>query len=168
MTRPSASGKHLPLHVLLILATALFFHAPHLFSQLGDVNYDFYLHYNWAKEFAENLPRRANQIVSALADGELELRVRAIDEDRVMRDAHRMVNRLTTGVVLAAITIAAALMTRSGTGPTLLGYPALAVVFFLLAAVGGLALVVSIVLSDRRSAKLARLSQQRRDSAVHT
>lgn len=55
MTRPSASGKHLPLHVLLILATALFFHAPHLFSQLGDVNYDFYLHYNWAKEFAENL-----------------------------------------------------------------------------------------------------------------
>ena len=120
------------------------------------------------KEFAENLPRRANQIVSALADGELELRVRAIDEDRVMRDAHRMVNRLTTGVVLAAITIAAALMTRSGTGPTLLGYPALAVVFFLLAAVGGLALVVSIVLSDRRSAKLARLSQQRRDSAVHT
>ena len=78
-----------------------------------------------------------------------------------------MVNRLTIGVVLAAITIAAALMTRSGTGPLLLGYPALAVVFFLLAAVGGLALVVSIVLSDRRSAKLARLSQQRRDSAVH-
>lgn len=120
-----------------------------------------------SKEFVENLPRRANQIVSALADGELELRVRAIDEDRVMRDAHRMVNRLTIGVVLAAITIAAALMTRSGTGPLLLGYPALAVVFFLLAAVGGLALVVSIVLSDRRSAKLARLSQQRRDSAVH-
>lgn len=122
-----------------------------------------------SKEFAENLPRRANQIVSALADGELEVRVRAIDEDRVMRDAHRMVNRLTIGIVLAAITIAAALMTRSGSGgPLFLGYPVLAVVFFLLAAIGGLALVVSIVLSDRRSAKLARLSQQRRDSAVHT
>ncbi|MDO5699835.1 MAG: AarF/UbiB family protein [Dermatophilus congolensis] len=121
-----------------------------------------------SKEFVENLPRRANQIVSALADGELEVRVRAIDEDRVLRDAHRMVNRLTIGVVLAAITIAAALMTRSGSGPLLFGYPALAVVFFLLAAIGGLALVVSIVLSDRRSARLARLSQQRRESAIHT
>ena len=60
-------------------------------------------------------------------------------------------------------------VTRSGSGgPLFLGYPVLAVVFFLLAAIGGLALVVSIVLSDRRSAKLARLSQQRRDSAVHT
>lgn len=42
-------------HILLILAAAVVLHAPHLFSYLGDVNYDFFLHYNWAKEFTENL-----------------------------------------------------------------------------------------------------------------
>ena len=119
------------------------------------------------KEFAENLPRRANQIVSALADGELELRVRAFDEDRVLHDAHRMANRLTIGIVLAAITVAAALMTRTGTeGPQFLGYPLLAVVFFLLAALGGLGLVVSIVLGDRHSKRRAKLAEKRRETAV--
>ncbi len=119
------------------------------------------------KEFAENLPRRANQIVSALADGELELRVRAFDEDRVLHDAHRMANRLTIGIVLAAITVAAALMTRTGTeGPQFLGYPLLAVVFFLLAALGGLGLVVSIVLGDRHSKRRAKQAEKRRETAV--
>lgn len=55
MTRPSTPAGRQPLHLLLILVAALLFHAPHLFNALGDVNYDFYLHYNWAREFTENL-----------------------------------------------------------------------------------------------------------------
>jgi ubiquinone biosynthesis protein len=35
---------------------------------------------------------------------------------------------------------------------TLFGYPAVSMVFFLLAAVGGLVLVVSVVVTDRRDA----------------
>ncbi len=42
-------------HALLILVAAIALHAPHLISCIGDVNYDFFLHYNWAKEFTENL-----------------------------------------------------------------------------------------------------------------
>lgn len=41
--------------LLLILACAFGMHAPHLISYMADVNYDFFLHYNWAKEFAANL-----------------------------------------------------------------------------------------------------------------
>jgi len=119
-----------------------------------------------SKEFLENLPRRANRIMDSLADGELNFRVRAFDEDRVLAVAQRLVNRLTMGIVLAAITVAAALMMRVDAGPTFWGYPVLAVVFFLLAAVGGLALVVWIMLTDRYAVRRARITRQRAEAPV--
>ena len=113
-----------------------------------------------AKEFAEQLPRRANRVMDSLANGELSLRVQAFDEDRVFTVAQRLTNRLTTGIVLAAITVAAALMMGNAGGPRLLGYPALAVVFFLIAALSGLALVVGIVVTDRRAKSRARARER--------
>lgn len=74
--------------------------------------------------------------------------------------AQRLANRLTTGIVLAAITVAAALMMRTDGGARLLGYPALAVVFFLVAALSGLALVVGIVVTDRRAKVRARARER--------
>lgn len=41
-------------HFIMLMSCACLLHAPHLFHQLGDVNYDFFLHYNWAREFADN------------------------------------------------------------------------------------------------------------------
>ncbi|MEH6813773.1 MAG: hypothetical protein V7677_14660 [Motiliproteus sp.] len=38
-----------------LLAISCLLHYSHLFYVIGDVNNDFYLHYNWAKEFSENL-----------------------------------------------------------------------------------------------------------------
>lgn len=43
------------LAALLILVCAFGMHAPHLISYMADINYDFFLHYNWAKEFTANL-----------------------------------------------------------------------------------------------------------------
>lgn len=40
--------------VILILLCALGLHWPHLISFIGDQERDFYLHYNWAKEFSDN------------------------------------------------------------------------------------------------------------------
>ena len=55
------------------------------------------------------------------------------------------------GLVLAALTIGAALMMRVETSATLWGYPVIATVLFLLAAVAGLLLVASIALGERRA-----------------
>jgi hypothetical protein len=38
---------------LLLIAFGL--HFPHFYSGVGDVNFDFYIHYNWAKEFADEV-----------------------------------------------------------------------------------------------------------------
>lgn len=113
-----------------------------------------------AKEFAAQLPRRANRVMDSLANGELSMRVQAFDEDRVMAVAQRLANRLTMGIVLAAITIAAALMMRVEGGPRFLGYPALAVLFFVIAAVSGFGLVVGILLTDRRAKVRAKAHEQ--------
>ena len=113
-----------------------------------------------AKDFATNLPRRANRILDSLSNGELAFRVAAFDEDRVLAVAQRLANRVTMGIILAAITVAAALMIRVDGGPRLFGYPALAVVFFLLAALSGFALIVYILITDRQAAVRARANDR--------
>ncbi len=106
-----------------------------------------------SKEFLAELPGRANRILDDLASGDLSVRIDAFDEDRVLAVGHRLASRLTMGILLAAVTIAAALMMNIDAGPTLFGYPALAVVFFIVAAVSALALVAWIFVTDRRAAK---------------
>ena len=60
-----------------------------------------------------------------------------------------------------SLVVGAALMMQIPTRSTIMGYPAIAMVFFLLAALGGGALVVSIVRTDRR---IARRAAQDRDA----
>lgn len=113
-----------------------------------------------AKEFTANFPRRANKVMQSLAEGTFSVRVDAVDEARLLHVLQRLANRLTTGVVLAALVVGAALMMQVPTSSRILGYPAIAMVFFLLAAVGGAALVASILVTDR---KIARQEGRARD-----
>ena len=106
-----------------------------------------------AKDFTANFPRRANRVMERLAEGTLAVKVDAIDEARFLHVLQRLANRLTTGIVLAALVVGAALMMQVPTDSRILGYPSIAMVFFLLAAIGGAALVVSIVVTDRRIAR---------------
>ena len=106
-----------------------------------------------AKDFTANFPRRANRVMERLAEGTFTVRVDAIDEARFLHVMQRLANRLTTGIVLAALVVGAALMMQVPTDSRILGYPSIAMVFFLLAALGGAALVVSIVVTDRRIAR---------------
>ena len=62
-----------------------------------------------AKEFAEKLPGRVNKVMDALAEGQLTLNVQGIDEKELMRGVQKLANRLTTGLVVAALVIGAAL-----------------------------------------------------------
>ncbi len=113
-----------------------------------------------AKEFTAQLPRRANRILDDLAEGDFTIRVQAIDEPRLHMVLQRVANRVTLGIVIAATVLGAALMMRVPTTSLILGYPAIAILLFLVAVLAGAALGSWIVLTDR---KVARSSRPRDD-----
>jgi predicted unusual protein kinase regulating ubiquinone biosynthesis (AarF/ABC1/UbiB family) len=102
------------------------------------------------KEFVGKLPTRAGRILESMANNELEIKVDAIDEERLISGLEKIANRITVGLVMAALIVAAALLIRVPTSFQLFGYPGIAILFFVLAAGGGLALVASIVVNDHR------------------
>jgi predicted unusual protein kinase regulating ubiquinone biosynthesis (AarF/ABC1/UbiB family) len=102
------------------------------------------------REFLARLPDRANRILDSLAGHELELRVRAFDEGRLMEGIHKIANRITLGLLLAALIIGAALLMKIETSFRIFGYPGLAMLFFLTAAVGALVLAFNIAFRDEK------------------
>jgi predicted unusual protein kinase regulating ubiquinone biosynthesis (AarF/ABC1/UbiB family) len=113
-----------------------------------------------AKEFTAQLPRRANRIMDSLADGELRIRVDALDEERLHTVLQRLANRLTLGVVIAATILGASLLMRVPTDHRILGYPAVAIVLFFLAILGGAVLAGWIVVTDRKVARTELRAQR--------
>jgi len=102
------------------------------------------------KEFISGLPSRVNKIMDAVADRELEVKVRAMDAPLVMEGLQKIANRITSGVILASLIIGAALLMRVATPFEILGYPGLAILLFLVAAAGGCWLLISIFIQDQR------------------
>jgi ubiquinone biosynthesis protein len=100
------------------------------------------------KEFMERLPGRVNKILDTVANNQLEVKIDAIDEARLMAGFQKVANRITLGLLLAALIIGAAMLMQVETSFRILGYPGLAIIFFLLAAGGGIALMLSILLKD--------------------
>jgi ubiquinone biosynthesis protein len=100
------------------------------------------------KELMERLPERMNRILDRLANNEIEVKVDAIDEARLMEGFQKVANRITLGLLLAALIVGAALLMQVDTSFRILGYPGLAILSFLLAAAGGVALIVAIVFWD--------------------
>lgn len=105
------------------------------------------------REFLQLLPKRVNKIMGSLAGNELIIHVNAIDEQYLMTGIQKIANRLTLGLILAAIIIGAALMMSVETEYRIFGYPGLAIIFFLLAVLGGAALAFSILFHDERTKK---------------
>ncbi len=106
-----------------------------------------------SKTFLTQLPQRANRIMDSLADGEFRVKVDAIDEQRLHTVIQRVANRLTLGIIIAATILGAALMMRVPSSWTVLGYPGLAMLFFLFAVCAGVALAVWVITTDRRVAR---------------
>jgi hypothetical protein len=65
-------------------------------------------------------------------------------------------NRIATGLVLAALIVGAALLMRVETDFRLFGYPGLAILLFLAAAIGGLGLLGTILVNDIRARRRIR------------
>jgi predicted unusual protein kinase regulating ubiquinone biosynthesis (AarF/ABC1/UbiB family) len=100
-------------------------------------------------DFVSQLPRRLNELLTQLGKSGIRLDVDAFDEKTFIHGFEKVANRITTGLILAALIIGAALVMRVETKFTLLGYPGLAILLFIAAALGGIVLVCQIMLADR-------------------
>lgn len=101
-----------------------------------------------AKEFVEKLPSRVNKILDSIGNNELEFKVDALDEKVLMEGLQKVANRITLGLILAALIVGASMLMRVETPFRILGYPGFAMIFFMIAAVAGIALVLSILFYD--------------------
>ena len=106
------------------------------------------------KEFAEKLPGRVNKILDTIGNNEFKVDINAIDEKVVLEGLQKVANRIAMGLVLAALIVGAAMLMRVETNFKILGYPGFAMIFFLIAAIAGVALVGTIVMTDVKARKL--------------
>ncbi len=101
------------------------------------------------KEFLEKLPGRVNRLLDAFTNNEVKLNIEVIDERLVIEGLQKIANRITLGLLLAALIVGAAMLMRVETRFRLFGYPGFAMLFFLVAAGGGVWLAINILKSDR-------------------
>jgi predicted unusual protein kinase regulating ubiquinone biosynthesis (AarF/ABC1/UbiB family) len=101
-----------------------------------------------AKEFVEKLPSRVNKVMDALAEGQLTLNIQGIDEKELMRGIQKLANRVSAALIIAALTVGAAMLMRVDTKSKLFGYPSIAIVCFLAAGLAGIWLIVSAMMHD--------------------
>jgi predicted unusual protein kinase regulating ubiquinone biosynthesis (AarF/ABC1/UbiB family) len=99
-------------------------------------------------EFVQHLPSRLNRLFQKAVDNELSVKIDAFDEVRLMEGMQKIANRITVGLVIAALIIGAALLMRVPTSWTIFGYPGLAMLFFMVAFIAGVLLVYNIMFRD--------------------
>jgi predicted unusual protein kinase regulating ubiquinone biosynthesis (AarF/ABC1/UbiB family) len=105
------------------------------------------------KHFVGGLPSRLNNIMDAIANHELEVKIKAVDAKLVMEGFQKIANRITTGIILAALIMGASILMQVQTSFRIFGYPGLAILCFLAAAVGGFWLVFNIFVQDQKGRK---------------
>jgi predicted unusual protein kinase regulating ubiquinone biosynthesis (AarF/ABC1/UbiB family) len=97
-------------------------------------------------------PRKVSDILSLLAENRLTVQVGGLDDSQLMENLQKIANRISAGLITAALILASAMLMRLETpGWRLFGYPALALVLFLLGTGVGLCLVWSAFRRDHRA-----------------
>jgi predicted unusual protein kinase regulating ubiquinone biosynthesis (AarF/ABC1/UbiB family) len=105
------------------------------------------------KEFITGLPTRLNRMVDGILNSELEVKVRSMDAKTIVEGFQKVANRITAGIILAALILGAALLMRIQTHFQVFGYPGLAILCFLAAAAGGVWLLFTIFFQDEKIKK---------------
>ncbi len=118
----------------------------HMFQDLTSLNY--FQTLLDSKELVEKFPERLNTIMDNVARNEIKLKIDALDEGEMMKGFQKVANRITVGLILAALIIGSSLLMQVDTAFTLFGYPGLAMIFFLAAVLGSGMLAFQIFLAD--------------------
>jgi len=101
-----------------------------------------------ANQLVQRMPGRLNRLFQALLRNELGIKLDVFDENLLVHNLQKIANRIALGLILAALIVGAALMMRVETDFTILGYPGIAMILFLLAAACGFILVFNILFQD--------------------
>lgn len=101
------------------------------------------------KDLLQRLPARLNKFIDALANNQFKISVDAIDEHKLMVGFQKVANRITTGLIVAALIVGAAMLMRVETTFRIWGYPGLAIIFFLFAAACGILFLINILFYDK-------------------
>ena len=105
------------------------------------------------KNLFTHLPARLNRILDAVANAELEVKVKTTDAQLLVEGFQKVANRITAGVILGSLILGASLLARVQTSFTIFGYPGLAMLCFLAAGGGGVWLLFSIFFQDEKIKK---------------
>jgi ubiquinone biosynthesis protein len=103
------------------------------------------------QELVRESPRRLSQLLRTLSDNRFRVHITGLEESRLIESMQKIANRITAGVITAGLILGAAMMMRIPTSTRLFGYPALALILFLIAFMLGTGLVASTLLSDRKA-----------------
>lgn len=107
-----------------------------------------------------DLPHRAREIIDLTAAGRLAFHLNLTQAEQFLAGIHKIANRITVGVIIAALLIASSMMMRVPTHAQLFGYPAIAVTGYLLAAIAGIYLVVTTLVTDRKDEQKAKIQRR--------
>ena len=96
-------------------------------------------------------PRKVSDILSLLAENKLQVRMTGLEESHLMESLQKIANRISAGLVTAALIVASAMMMRIESAHHLLGYPTVAMLLFLIGAGLGITIVLSALFGDRKA-----------------
>ncbi|MDD5557010.1 MAG: AarF/UbiB family protein [bacterium] len=99
--------------------------------------------------FLRDLPGDLQSIVKKATQGRLKMEFQHRGLDTFIGEMDKSSNRLSFGIIVAALIVGSSLITLSDKGPHLLGVPVLGIAGFLLAGLLGLWLIFGIVRSGR-------------------
>ncbi len=104
-----------------------------------------------AGELVRHAPRRLSQVLHTLAENRLKVRVLGLGDPTVVEGVQKVANRISAGLIAASLVVAAAVITHAHAGPTVAGYPILALSMIAVATTIGLTLMMGSWLRDRRA-----------------
>jgi predicted unusual protein kinase regulating ubiquinone biosynthesis (AarF/ABC1/UbiB family) len=107
-----------------------------------------------------DLPHRAREILDLTATSRLTFGIKLTQAELFLAGMHKIANRIAVGVVIAALLLSSSLIMRYPTRTHLFGYPAFAMLGYLVAAVAAVYLIVATFVQDRKDKERAKMKEK--------
>ncbi len=96
-------------------------------------------------------PRKVSDTLSLLSENRLQVKITGLEESHLMENLQKIANRISAALVTASLILASALLMRVESTMRMFGYPAIAMVLFLIGTGLGLTIVISALMRDRKA-----------------
>ena len=103
------------------------------------------------QELLRESPRRLSQLLRTLSDNRFRVHITGLEESRLIESMQKIANRISVGIITSGLILGAAMLMRIPSNKHIFGYPALALILFLVAFFLGSTLVASSLFNDRKT-----------------